>query len=79
VFSAVSRRSHRAGLRYECGAEFIERVLVGYQGRVDEAFRRRIAFYARIVPLHEVLFGIAIGHEAHIRQGLEDLRLRLEW
>jgi aminoglycoside 2''-phosphotransferase len=66
-----------AGIFYNCGAELTEQALAGYQGMVDETFRRRVAFYARIVPLHEVLFGIAIGHDAHIRQGLEDLRLRL--
>jgi hypothetical protein len=29
------------------------------------------------IPFHEILFGITIGDEGHIRQGMEALRVAL--
>jgi hypothetical protein len=65
------------GLLHDCGADFTERVLDGYRGAVDATFRQRMRFYDHAIPFHEILFGITIEDEGHIRQGVEALRVAL--
>jgi aminoglycoside 2''-phosphotransferase len=65
------------GLLADCGTAFAERVLAAYQGQVDATFRRRMQFYLRAVPFHEILFGAATGIEEHVRRGVADLRAAL--
>ena len=66
-----------AGLLHGCGRDFACGVLAGYGGEMDEALRERVVFYARIVPFHEVMYGLFIGDEVHVHQGLESLRMGL--
>jgi len=34
-------------------------------------------FYLRAIPFHEILFGVATGIDARVRQGLADVRRTL--
>ena len=63
-----------AGLLYDYGLEFTQQVLTSYQPTKDPTVLSRAAFYGKIFPLHEILFGIRIGDEAHLSSGLELLR-----
>jgi len=65
------------GLLADCGAEFAERALSSCAGEVDATFRRRMQFYLRATPFHEILFGAATGLEEHVRQGLAGVRRTL--
>ncbi len=62
------------GLLCDAGPELAAQVLADYQGQVDPTFWQRMAFYARICPVYEIQFGLAIGDEEHLRHGLEGLR-----
>ena len=63
-----------AGLLYDYGLEFTKQVLVGYQPSNGTTVLSRTAFYGKIMPLTEILFGLRIGDEAHLSSGLEFLR-----
>lgn len=53
------------------GLEFLEpEVLTHYQGPADADFAERILFYRTLVPVHEIVYGVNIGNEAHIRRGI---------
>lgn len=60
-----------AGLLDAYGEEFVERVLAGYHGEADTAFRARMRFYRGVMPLNTVLFGLSTGQAEHVREGLE--------
>jgi aminoglycoside 2''-phosphotransferase len=62
------------GLLGDYGREFAEAALAAYQGERDATFWQRMRFYEAIVPVYEVLFGLRLGDETHIRHGLERLR-----
>lgn len=66
-----------AGLLTGCSRAFVERVLVGYTGEVDETFRQRMAFYGASTPFHEVLFGLTTDDREHLTQGLASLHASL--
>jgi aminoglycoside 2''-phosphotransferase len=55
-------------------ATFAEQTLAAYSGAIDTAFRRRMQFYARVIPFHELLFGVETGIATHVQQGLADVR-----
>lgn len=38
---------------------------------VDETFWHRMVFYAKLIPLYEIVFGLDTGDEVHVRHGLE--------
>ncbi|HEU5368459.1 MAG TPA: phosphotransferase, partial [Ktedonobacterales bacterium] len=65
------------GLLSEYGHEFTEATLAGYRGEQDATFWRRMHFYLRVVPFHEVLYGVQEGDETHIRQGVEGIEQAL--
>jgi aminoglycoside 2''-phosphotransferase len=62
------------GLFRCCGRDFTEHVLATYRGALsgarDDTLWPRIAFYARIVPFYEVLFGLLEHAADHLRQGI---------
>ena len=62
-----------AGLLLDCGAEFAQAVLAGYEGQVDKTFWSRVVFYARIVGGLEALYGLVVDDESHVQRGLERL------
>ena len=66
------------GLLCDAGRAFAEQVLAAYQGQVGGTLWQRTVFYARICPLYEVQFGLAVGDEEHLRHGLEALRAILD-
>lgn len=55
------------------GRAFIENLLAMYPGPVAGTFLERARFYARIVPFHEVLYGLLVNDRQHMRQGLAQL------
>jgi aminoglycoside phosphotransferase (APT) family kinase protein len=56
---------------------FADALVESYDGRVDEAFRRRASFFHRVGPWHEVIYGLSLGDERFVRSGLEGVRARL--
>lgn len=61
------------GLLDDYGEVFAEQVLAHYHGEVDAAFRQRMRFYQRAMPLNSVLFGLATGQAEFVSEGLEEL------
>jgi len=66
-----------AGLLNDCGPHFAREVLAGYRGDTDETFWLRVVFYARIIPFHEILFGLDTNDEECVRRVLQELRQTL--
>jgi len=62
-----------AGLFHDIGECFTDRVLARYTGEVDESFRRRIRFYARIIPFHDLRFALVTGDEDLRRNALAEI------
>jgi aminoglycoside 2''-phosphotransferase len=62
------------GLLGDYGQAFAEATLAAYLGERDAAFWQRVRFYEAAAPVHEMLFGLRVVDEAHIRRGLEQLR-----
>ena len=58
------------GLLYELGEEFVNDVLASYAGSVDQGLPKRARFYARVIPYHQILFGLETEAPAHVRRGL---------
>jgi aminoglycoside 2''-phosphotransferase len=58
------------GLLDVFGQEFVERAAARYQGQVDATFWDRMVFYSKIIPFHEVRYGMTIGDEVWIKRGL---------
>jgi aminoglycoside 2''-phosphotransferase len=59
------------GLFCEGGQDFIEVVLQYYRNEVDENLFTRIQFYTRIVPFHEVQYGLLTGDDVHFQNGIK--------
>jgi aminoglycoside phosphotransferase (APT) family kinase protein len=53
-------------------------VLEGYSGPRDGGFGRRIRFYRRLWPLHEMHYGIEAGLAGHVEAGYAALRADLK-
>ncbi|HST88282.1 MAG TPA: phosphotransferase [Ktedonobacterales bacterium] len=62
------------GLLRDAGPAFAEAALAAYPGPVDPAFRRRMDFYARLIPYHEVRFGLDTHQLDHLARGLAAIR-----
>ena len=62
-----------AGLYYDIGPEFTRAVLSNYDCDVDASFRNRMIFYSRLIPLHEMLYGIESGDEEWLTKGRRQL------
>lgn len=60
--------------RQDYGEVFWQALLTHYQLKIDEAFLRRLEFYARRLPLGEILYGVTCGAPKHIASGLQALR-----
>lgn len=58
------------GLLRAAGPAFADVALAAYPGPVDPTFRRRMAFYARLIPYHEVRFGLDTHQPEHLTRGL---------
>jgi aminoglycoside phosphotransferase (APT) family kinase protein len=63
-----------AGLLLDFAERSVEAVLASYTGSVDGRLFERARFYARIAPVHEVLYGLRNAHEERITTGLARLR-----
>jgi len=63
-----------AGLLRDCGGDFAGKVLARYQGPDDTTLMARAGFYAAIVPVYEVLYGLALGDRVHVEQGVASLQ-----
>jgi aminoglycoside phosphotransferase (APT) family kinase protein len=62
------------GLLRDAGPAFADAALAAYPGPVDPAFRRRMEFYARLIPYHEVRFGLDTHQPDHLVRGLAAIR-----
>lgn len=62
------------GLLRAAGPAFADAALAAYPGPVDPAFRRRMDFYARLIPYHEVRFGLDTHQPDHLARGLAAIR-----
>src|SRR5690242_15084497 len=58
------------GLLRDAGPAFADAALAAYPCPVDPAFRRRMDFYARLIPYHEVRFGLDTHQPDHLALGL---------
>ncbi len=63
-----------AGLLLDFADESVSAVLAHYAHPVDASLFERARFYARIAPVHEVLYGLRNAHEERIVAGLARLR-----
>ncbi len=52
-------------------------MLASYTLPVDDAFWRRVAFYAGLDPFHTMRFGIIDGQQTFVAEGLAALRAQL--
>jgi aminoglycoside phosphotransferase (APT) family kinase protein len=59
-----------------CGfpATWLPALLANYGGAVDTTFIERVAFYRALGPYHTLRFGLHVGGEPFIAQGLAELR-----
>ncbi len=58
------------GLFHEVSEAFALEVLGYYAGNTDQGLMKRVRFYARVVPYHQVWFGQDTGRPVHVRRGL---------
>lgn len=58
-----------------CGlpAAWLPALLAAYDGAMDATFADRVAFYRSLAPYHTLLFGLRVGGEGFIEQGLAEL------
>ncbi|MFQ5868686.1 MAG: phosphotransferase family protein [Candidatus Zixiibacteriota bacterium] len=56
------------------GDDFLLEVMSNYQGQIDDTFFRRLEFYNRPWPFHEILYGLYCDKSEHIHEGMESLR-----
>lgn len=66
------------GLWHVYGSKFGERVLIGYEGKVEETFRERISFYSRLIPFHKILYGLNMHDSGRLELGLQQLCAELQ-
>ena len=62
-----------AGL-LDCGQPFVRSVLAAYGGHGDMGILARAGFYQAIGPCYQVLYGLDVGAQEHVIQGLNGLR-----
>lgn len=67
-----------AGFLGGLGEEFTQRVIAQWSGpraagETAETLLARAKFYARLSPLHAIQYGLLVGSEAHVRQGVAGL------
>lgn len=60
--------------QFDYGDDFLRGITADYQGEIDEAFPRRLQFYNRRWPFHEILYGQYSRRVEHIERGMENLR-----
>jgi aminoglycoside 2''-phosphotransferase len=65
------------GLLQVGGKEFVEQVLLAYPRDPGMNFWSRLDFYTKIVPFHEILFGLETDDETHLHNGLDELQRML--
>jgi aminoglycoside phosphotransferase (APT) family kinase protein len=63
-----------AGLLLDFADDSVHAVLASYSGPADARLFERARFYARIAPVHEVLYGLQSAHEERVVSGLARLR-----
>jgi aminoglycoside 2''-phosphotransferase len=61
------------GLLDDFGPRFLKEVLGSYEGPADEGLLERTSFYAQLIPVYEILFGLEMRIEVHVKEGLERL------
>lgn len=66
-----------AGLLIEYGADFAHKALDLYRGDIDSAFWARCEFYARIVPIYGVIFGLDMDDTALVQEQLQSLEMAI--
>ena len=57
--------------------DMMEQVLLSYDGQIDESFRQRIDFYAKVGPFHEIRYGLQTGQKQYIESGVQGVSRRL--
>jgi aminoglycoside 2''-phosphotransferase len=62
-------------LREEYGETFWEELLAHYRLPVDESFFRRLKFYERRWPFHEILYGLDCGLPERVASGLSKVTI----
>lgn len=62
------------GLLRVAGPAFANASLAAYPGPIDTTFRRRMEFYARLIPYHEARFGLDTHQPDHLARGLATIR-----
>jgi aminoglycoside 2''-phosphotransferase len=62
-----------AGLFFIGGPNLLKQVLKAYQGTVDATFLSRVAFYLAAIPFHQIRFGLQVGDQCHLEEGLHSL------
>jgi aminoglycoside 2''-phosphotransferase len=67
-----------AGLLGGLGEAFARQVIARWaglraRGETEETLLERAAFYTRLAPLHAIQYGLHVGSEAHVRQGVAGL------
>jgi aminoglycoside 2''-phosphotransferase len=66
-----------AGFAAACDAATLDALLTAY-GPVDDGFRRRAVWYARLSPFHLLYFGLHIRDAGRIAEGYEAIRKAAE-
>jgi aminoglycoside 2''-phosphotransferase len=54
------------GFLHSQGRSFVELILQGYRGLIDESFRRRMEFYSKVIPYHVILGAMTTGRPYRI-------------
>lgn len=60
--------------QFDYGDDFLLEVMSNYQGQIDDTFLRRLEFYNRRWPFHEILYGLCCNKSEHVHRGMENLR-----
>lgn len=64
-------------VRRELGEDFSRRMLAAYEHPRDASFTRRMNFYNRLIPFHEIRFGQVDNSPMHVERGLAMARQQL--
>jgi len=65
------------GLWRVYGSHFVEEVLAGYESKVDQTFRERIAFYSSKISFHKVLYRLHMRDSVRLELGLHELHTEI--
>jgi aminoglycoside 2''-phosphotransferase len=60
--------------QFDCPDDFLLEVRSNYRGQIDDTFFRRLKFYDRRWPFHEILCELCSNKSEHIQQGVEKFR-----